>query len=245
MYGWRARIGLVIPANNTVIEPECSKIMPLGVSAFGARIRSFGLTAEGIEKMVENSHRAVEELAVGGMDVIAYACLATSLVKGENWTQNFQEMVQLKTGKPVFTAAHATLDALHNFGVSRVALATPYPDSINNLLYPLFKSADIEIVALKNVTVKNSLEVCRLPPLTAYRLAKEADHEKAEAICVLATDFRSIESLKFLEEDLGKPAISTNQALMWRCLRACRISDRISEYGSLLQKQCVPVRSNV
>ena len=22
MYGWRARLGLVIPANNTVIEPE-------------------------------------------------------------------------------------------------------------------------------------------------------------------------------------------------------------------------------
>ena len=245
MYGWRARIGLVIPANNTVIEPEFSKIMPLGVSAFGARIKSYGLSAEGIEKMVENSHRAAEELAVGAMDVIAYACLATSLVKGKIWTKKFQEEVQLKTGKPVFTAANVTLDALQNFGVTRVSLATPYPDSINKLLYPLFNSADIEIVSLASVTVKDSLEVCRFLPLTAYRLAKKADHKKAEAICVLATDFRSIESLKILEKDLGKPVISTNQALMWRCLRACRISDKIRDYGSLLQKQYVPVRSNV
>ena len=82
MYGWRARLGLVIPANNTVIEPEFARMLPEGVTAFGAKIRSHGLSAKGIERMVENSHRAVEELAVGDMSAFAYACLATSLVKG-------------------------------------------------------------------------------------------------------------------------------------------------------------------
>lgn len=236
MYGWRARLGLVIPANNTVIEPEFGRMAPPGVAAFGARIHSSGLSADEIDRMVENSFRAVEELQVGDMSAIAYACLATSLVKGEQWTRDFHETVQAKTGKPTITAAGATLDALRGLGITRVALATPYPDAVNELLPRLFDSAGIEIVSLRNVVVKDSLEVCRLGPRAAYQLAKQADLDSAQAVCILATDIRSIDVLGALERDLGKPAISTNQALMWQCLNVCRIGERVEGFGSLLER---------
>ena len=234
MYGWRARLGLVIPANNTVIEPEFARMLPEGVTAFGAKIRSHGLSAKGIERMVENSHRAVEELAVGDMSAFAYACLATSLVKGSEWTAGFEADVENKTSRPATTAATATIEALQSVGVSRVALATPYPDTINDLLPALFGAADIEIVSLESVTVKDSLEICRLDPSIAYRLAKQADTDEADAICILATDIRSIDVLEVLETDLGKLAISTNQALLWRCLKSCGIGDPVDGFGSLL-----------
>ena len=234
MYGWRARLGLVIPANNTVIEPEFGRLAPDGVATFGAKILSHGLSADGIERMVENSHRAVDELAAGDMSAFAYACLATSLVKGEEWTAGFQAHVEDKTGKPVTTAATATLDALQAVGASRVALATPYPETINQLLPALFKTAGIEVVSLQSVAVKDSLEVCRLEPSVAFNLAKQADCDKAEAVCILATDIRSIDVLDALEADLGKPAISTNQAMMWRCLESCGIGEAVDGFGSLL-----------
>ena len=192
--------------------------------------------------MVENSHRAVDELCVGDMSVIAYACLATSLVKGEDWTRTFEEITQAEKSLPAVTAANVTLMALQALGVSRVALATPYPDTINELLPSLFSSAGIEIVSLRNVIVEDSLEVCRLPPSTAYNLAKQANVEAAEAVCILATDIRTIDILDMLETDLGKPAISTNQALMWRCMGACGINDPIDGFGSLLNN---PEYSNV
>lgn len=227
---------MVIPANNTVIEPEFARMSPDGVCAFGAKILSHGLSADGIERMVANSHRAVEELAVGDMSAIAYACLATSLVKGSAWTTDFLAHVEDTTGRPATTAATATIEALQSFGVSRVALATPYPDTVNELLPALFNAAGIEIVALDSVVVKDSLEVCRLAPSVAYRLAKQADTAEADAVCILATDIRSIDVLETLEQDLGKPAISTNQALLWRCLRACGIGDPVAGYGSLLAR---------
>ena len=236
MYGWRARLGLVIPANNTVIEPEFSRMVPEGVAAFGAKIRSHGLSAEGIERMVENSHRAVDELAVGEMSAFAYACLATSLVKGSEWTAGFQADVESKTGRPATTAATATIEALQSFGAKHVALATPYPDTINDLLPVLFGAAGIEIVSLESVAVKDSLEVCRLDSSIAYRLAKKADTDRADAVCILATDIHSIDVLETLETDLGKPAISTNQALLWRCLKFCDIGDPVDGFGSLLTR---------
>ena len=236
MYGWRARLGLVIPANNTVIEPEFARMVPEGVAAFGAKIRSHGLSAEGIDRMVENSHRAIDELAIGDLSAFAYACLATSLVKGSAWTAGFQADVESKTGRPATTAATATIEALRSIGAKRVALATPYPDTINDLLPALFGEADMEIVSLESVAVKDSLEVCRLDPAIAYRLAKQADTDKADAVCILATDIRSIDVLEALETDLGKPAISTNQALLWRCLKFCDIGDPVHGFGSLLTR---------
>ena len=59
MYGWRARIGLVIPANNTVIEPEFARMVPDGVASFGAKIRSHGLSAEGIDMADQPPFRVV------------------------------------------------------------------------------------------------------------------------------------------------------------------------------------------
>lgn len=234
MYGWRARLGLVIPANNTVIEPEFARMAPEGVATFGAKILSHGLSAEGIERMVANSHRAVEELAVGAMSATAYACLATSLIKGAAWTADFEAHVEDTTGCPATTAATATIAALLSVDAERVALATPYPDTVNDLLPPLFDAADIEIVALESVAVKDSLEVCRLEPSVAYGLAKQADNDRADAVCILATDIRSIDVLDTLEQDLGKPVISTNQALLWRCLKSCHVGDPVAGFGSLL-----------
>ena len=56
MYGWRARIGLIIPANNVVIEPEFYKMMPEGVCVFSARIMgSSGISnARGFQNLMKN-----------------------------------------------------------------------------------------------------------------------------------------------------------------------------------------------
>ncbi len=61
--------------------------------------------------------------------------------------------------------------------------------------------------------------------------------ERAEAVCVLATDIRSIDVLEMLERDLGKPAISTNQALMWRSLALAGVNAAIPGFGSLLRQR--------
>jgi maleate isomerase len=38
MYGWRARIGLLIPSPNTTMEPEFNQVVPEGVSVHAERM---------------------------------------------------------------------------------------------------------------------------------------------------------------------------------------------------------------
>jgi maleate cis-trans isomerase len=125
MYGWRLKIGIVSPANNVVIEPELYRALPEGIAIYTTRMLiGDTLSMESLVAMEENARRGVKELAATGVDVIVYACLATSLAKGLGWSEAFIEEVGQDTGLPATTAATATMDALHEMGVRRVAMGS-------------------------------------------------------------------------------------------------------------------------
>lgn len=60
MYGWRARIGLLIPSVNTVVESEFSKILPEGVSIHGTRMYIELGTVDGIKRMEKRLRKSRE-----------------------------------------------------------------------------------------------------------------------------------------------------------------------------------------
>ena len=80
-YGYRAKIGLIVPSTNTVNEPEFYKMAPCGVSVHTARIMLLGKTTkESYFKMGEDTSRAATELATAEVDVIAWGCTSGGVV---------------------------------------------------------------------------------------------------------------------------------------------------------------------
>ena len=73
-------------------------------------------------------------------------------------------------------------------------------------------------------------EIFNQPAGAAYRLARDAD-----AIFISCTNFRTIDVLQELEQDLGKPALSANQATVWDLLRLSGINPVNKKYGTLFQ----------
>jgi maleate cis-trans isomerase len=49
-------------------------------------------------------------------------------------------------------------------------------------------------------------------------LARAIDTSQSQAIFIISTDFPTITVSKELEEEFGKPVVSTNQALLWNAL---------------------------
>jgi len=54
-----------------------------------------------------------------------------------------------------------------------------------------------------------------LSPEEVYELAVKANHSKAQAIVLSCTDMRSVEVIEKIEKDLGKPVVTSNQAMMF------------------------------
>ena len=68
----------------------------------------------------------------------------------------------------------------------------------------------------------------------AYRLARQADVPDADAVLLSGTGLPTIGVLELLERDLGKPVVSSNQALLWRALRMAGVREPVPGFGRLL-----------
>lgn len=63
MYGWRGRLGLIVPSSNTTMEMELHNYLPEGVSLHTSRMPLRNVTEEELVKM---SSLAGEREAVEG-----------------------------------------------------------------------------------------------------------------------------------------------------------------------------------
>jgi len=57
MYGWKGRIGLLLPHRNTTIEPEFQKMCPEGVSIHAARMVLKELTPDALMEMEDEIYK--------------------------------------------------------------------------------------------------------------------------------------------------------------------------------------------
>ena len=62
-----------------------------------------------------------------------------------------------------------------------------------------------------------------------------ADNPEVEAVFLSCTGVRSVAIAQELENTLGKPAVTSNQAAFWQCLRLAGCSAKVPGFGRLLQ----------
>ena len=226
MYGWRARLGVILPMDNAVLEPEWSSLALPGVAVYGARLG----TAER-SRMPGSGVELSEVFNELGVDVVGYACAETSLLGGVDTNVMVRDGIQAATGCPAVTAIGAMTEALDALGVASVAIAAPYRPSSATALEEYLSASGLRVTNVVARDFSDTSDDHRewyatnlQPPSTAYRMAREADHPDAEAVVVAATNLRTFEVIDALEQDLGKPVISTNTALLWALLRRCGVT---------------------
>ena len=238
MIGWRARLGFLLPPGNPTVEPEMIALAPEGVSVHFHRMTAQGATGslEGQDQrnrmMVDSLDQGVGLLAMVNPDVIVVAHTATSYSLGRQGEADLLGRLQEATGKRVITAFGAVLRALERLKVQRVALGTPYSAETT-----LQGKALLEAHGLLVVNSANLPGVTNIYDETverAYGLARLVDREDAEGVFLSGTGMPTLSVLELLEQDLGKPVISSASAMMWHALRAAGVKQAIPGYGRLL-----------
>jgi maleate cis-trans isomerase len=243
MFGWRARIGVLVPPGNPTVEPEFYLMAPAGVTMHFARLQGFesagapgaatGMNARTLAYLHELPGPAK---ALGSVNpaVVILAHTASSYATGlANEPQLIDRLASL-TGTTAITAACAVLAALQHLGVKKLALATPYPEAISAKSRAFWEEAGFDIVGyhrladVENIYAENEQR--------AYQLARQANSPDAEAVFLSGTGLPTVTVLETLEQDLGKPVISSNQASLWRALRLAGVRQAMAGFGSLLRE---------
>jgi len=234
LYGWRLRIGLIVPSSNTTMESEFHRMRPEGVSVHTARMELTEVSPEALMRMAEGALRAAELLSTAEVDVIIYGCTTGALVGGMEWERGLVEKIEDRTGIRTITTAGAVVEAMKTLGMRRICVATPYIKELDELEVKFLAEHGIEVLAIKGLSLRKNTEIGRLPPWTSYRLAKEVFKPGADGLFISCTNFRTIDVIEPLERELGVPVVTSNQASMWAALRL--IHQPMEGFGRLLRE---------
>ncbi len=236
VYGPRGKIGIVIPANNSVIEPELWSVLPAGVALYGTRVIARGdLTPEAIHRMETQVDRAVDELEATGVDVIAYADMVTTFIMEKGWNEAKVAAIAERTGCKAISAWTALRDALATLGVRRFALGTPYPAAIHARALPFFKGQGFEVVGDATLDVLAMRDVPKIDGVALETFVAGLERNGADAIVLLATDLPTFASIDRLEQRWGCRVLSSNQVILHAALRAAGVNDAVPGLGRLLR----------
>ena len=234
MYGWRGRIGMLMPSAG-LAEREVEKILPEGVSLHVTRIPMRRPTNEELAHLADRVEEAAALLSHARVDVIAFNCTLGSLIKGVGYDREIIGRIEKFTGIPATTTATAVLEGLKAVGMRRLVLVTPYIEEMNSIEVAFLEAQGFRVLSHKGLGLQDPFEQVGVEPSRWYRTVRERADAEADGYFLSCAGIRAVAVVEALESDLGKPVITSNQALAWHALRMIGVKEPVPGYGALLK----------
>jgi len=231
-FGWRLRLGMLLPSSNPVAEPEISRILPQGVSLHTTRLKLAGSSRDDLLGMAKGVEEATGLLVDAGVDSVVFNCTAVSTfdpAMGEALRQRMQAVA----GLPATSTADAIVAALPALGGHRIALITPYIDAVVEREVAFLQHLGLEVVCRVGFGLAEGKAMSAVEPGEWYRRTMDYAASGADVYFLSCTAIRVFDIIVDLERDLGAPVLTSNQAMIWWCLRQAKLQDRIPALGRL------------
>ena len=235
----RARIGLLVLATDQTIEHEFHRVVAGldAVTVYASRLRNDPrITPETLVEM-EGRISAAADLILPGMplDVVGYGCTSASMVIGED--RIGERIREARPGVATTTPVTAARAAFASLGMKRIALLTPYIDSINQWMRRYFEENGTAVPVMGSFTREDDTEAARITLESIEQAALELGSEPSvDGVFVSCTSLRLVAVAEQLEQRLGKPVTSSNHAIIWHCLRLAGVGEAIPGFGRLFRE---------
>jgi maleate isomerase len=232
----RAKVGYILLATEQTIQDDVMKLRPDGVGVHFARAAiPDSITTATLSAQADLlADCAASLLPDGSLDVVCYACTSGSLVIGEE-----RVFAELKKGAPraiPTSLISGVIRALHAIDAKRIVIGTPYLDEINALEADYLEAAGFDVQAITGFNLEKDSDMVLVSPDYIREFALSLDHPDADAIFISCGALRTLDVIGDIEAATGKPAICSNQAMIWDVLRLANVEDRFEGYGRLLSR---------
>lgn len=213
------RFGLVALATDMTIEGDAARLMPWGTQLHVTRIAFDNPTTEENLRNTGPRLRAAADLLVPGVDLaaIGFGCTSASAVLGPA----IGELVGNRA--PLVTPTSAALRGFAALDTTRLALMTPYLAATTDLVGDYFQQNGIDVVRRSSMNYADDRDMAVLDADTIVQMAVNSDHPDAQALFMSCTALPAIGLIERIECALGKPVITSNQALFWAMLDQAQI----------------------
>lgn len=210
-------------------------MLPQQVALHVTRLPLTGSSEAELTRMTEGLPDAARLLADARVDLIAFNCTAVSTrAPGEDAA--IAERITDATGTKAVTTAEALVAALHHFAASRIVLVTPYIAPVTERETAFFEHHGFEVLHSAGYNIDANWDMAQEPPETWHNLVLANRRDAADAFVLSCTAIRSMEVIEGLEGALGRPVLSSNQALAWYAAQSCGQAVPVEGFGVLLHE---------
>jgi maleate isomerase len=234
--GARGRIGFITLANGHTSELEVREILPYpDIALYVNRIDSRNeITIETLREQEQDLTRAASLiLPAGRLDVMVYACTSGTIAMGEATVA--ARIHEVRPGIPITTPFTAAIAALVALRLKHIVLFMPYTVPVARMMIDHLESNGISVARAATCSIEHDSDMNRVSPESIRRNIRELNGSDAEAVFICCTALRANSVIEGLERELGKPVISSNQALAWHALRIAGYKDQVPSFGRLLR----------
>ena len=214
-----ARVGLIIPSSNRMVEQEMVAAFPAGVHAHVTRLRMTGPNQVAPAQLLPRIEEAARSLVDARCDVVAFHCTANSMEGGKDGEREILAALSRAGAVRATTTITAIQRAFDALGARRVVLVTPYTARTTQHEAEFLRRAGYDVLFAKGFALAGSDAYCATPAEFWRDRVIEARRGDADAYLVSCANISVFAVIGDLEGRLGRPIVTSNQAVIWDALR--------------------------
>lgn len=237
-----ASIGFINLSGDQTIEYEAHKILDIpGIALYATRVFNPSIvTAENLIKMegrITDAARLIN--TVYPPNVVAFGCTSGAMVIGQDKVA--EKVREAVPSAKVTDPMTAVVAAFSELGVRRIALITPYSQTITDQMADYLRARDLAVNRVAIFSNKSPDEnIVRAAPFIEPQsmvagIAEIGRDSSVDGVFVACTSLRAAEIIEDAEQKIGKPVIAANHALIWHALRLTGYTSQLEGWGRLFR----------
>ncbi len=232
----RARIGLIIPSSNRMVEDQAFRYLPKDVTPHITRIGMTNRHKAPLEKLTPRIVEAAELLADSRCDIIVLQCTGTSMSGGVEGERKVMAEMERATGLPAISAASSLTAAFTALNAKKLVFTSETARDDHEKKKAYLREAGYDIIADKAVGLKSSEEYYSMPPKLWYDTALSLRRDDADVYFLSCANIRATDVIEDIERAVGKPVVTSNQAAFWHAMRTIGLKDSPPGLGRLVRE---------
>lgn len=239
--GWRARIGIVAPSTNTVVQPELEAMRPAGVTNHHGRIRvtNVPMTTDAdfikvLDALDADIDRALDDVASAAPDHMIIGVTSPMLRGGRVVCDARLRWLEERTGIPMTAGSTALARILAVAGIKRIGLITPYAQIMDDMLTGFFESEGVLIGAMVTLRCPSPFAIAQVSDNRLHSEVETADAPDIEAWVQVGTNLAFSALAPRFSRTFDKPVFGVNAATYWEALRSVGMTEEVPQLGPFL-----------
>lgn len=241
--GWRQKFAVLVPSTNTSVQPEFDAMRPTGVTNHISRIRIPNIPLKDdsdfqrlITLIAAAQDEAVDSVMSCEPDRLVLGISAETFWDGLNASRELKKHLEERTKLPVSMGSEACAAAFQALGIKRLGVITPYQPVGDRNVVRFFEESGFEVKRIKGLKCESPVKIAHVSEAQLAEAIREVDGDDVDGIIQVGTNLAMARLAASAEVWVQRPVVAINTAIYWHALRESGITDRVSGFGTLLEK---------